>query len=95
MKNYYGEGKYITAWGYFWLNVLFCIPVIGFISLIICSFSKRNTNLRNYARSFFVTILAIIVIWIVMVIATLALGISFGDPIVEYEQFIQNVITPV
>ncbi len=52
----------ISMWGYFGYQVLFAIPVIGFICLLIFAFGgTKNINLRNFARSFFcVTILALI-----------------------------------
>ncbi|MBQ8895499.1 MAG: zinc-ribbon domain-containing protein [Clostridia bacterium] len=42
----------LGAWSYFWLNVLFSIPFVGFIFLIIFSFSNSNINRRNFARSY-------------------------------------------
>ena len=42
----------LGAWTYFGLNVLFSIPIIGFIFLLICSFSDQNINRRNFARSY-------------------------------------------
>ena len=37
----------VGAWGYFWYNILFSIPVVGFIFLIVFSFSNGNLNRRN------------------------------------------------
>lgn len=42
----------LGAWTYFWLNVLFSIPIIGFIFLLIYSFNNQNINRRNFARSY-------------------------------------------
>lgn len=48
------EYKPISAWGYFGYNILFAIPIVGFIFLLIYALGgTRNINLRNYARSFF------------------------------------------
>ena len=44
---------------YFWLTVLFAIPVIGFICLIIMSISNSNINRRNFARSYWVPLVII------------------------------------
>jgi len=62
--------KPITMWGYFGYEILFSIPVVGFILLIIYSFGgkARNKNLKNFARSYFCyfILLAILaVIWFV------------------------------
>ena len=52
----------IGMWGYFGYNLLFNIPIIGFIMLLIFSFGgTRNINLRNFARSWFCIILISIV----------------------------------
>lgn len=48
--------KPLSPWAYFGYNILFSIPVIGFILLIVFSFSNDNINRRNYARSFFCNI---------------------------------------
>ena len=52
--NIPNEYKPISAWGYFGYNILFSIPIIGFIFLIVFSFDSSNINRRNYARSFFI-----------------------------------------
>ena len=36
---------------YFGTMILFCIPVIGWISCIIMAFAVQNRNLRNFARA--------------------------------------------
>ncbi len=63
------EFKPISIWGYFGYEVLFAIPVIGLIFMIIFSFSK-NKNLRNFTLSHF----CLLVIFLVIIIAALALG---------------------
>ena len=41
----------LGAWGYFWYNILFCIPVIGLIAIIACSVSSKNIVRRSFARN--------------------------------------------
>ena len=55
----------ISAFGYFGYNILFSIPLVGFILLIIFALDSSNINRRNYARSFFITILITVIIFIV------------------------------
>jgi len=44
----------ISAWGYFGYQLLFLIPVAGFVILLVFSLSDNvNYNLRNFARSHF------------------------------------------
>ena len=66
--NIPNEYKPISAWGYFGYNILFSIPILGFIFLIVFSFDSSNINRRNYARSFFIIYLLI----------AIALGILFA-----------------
>lgn len=55
----------ITAWGYFGYQLLFCIPMVGFIMLLVFSLGgTRNINLRNYSRSFFCSMLICLIIWL-------------------------------
>lgn len=59
----------ISMWGYFGYQILFSIPVVGFILLIVFSFGgTANKNLRNFARSYFCFV-------ILLVILVLAIGI--------------------
>ena len=45
--------KPIGAWGYFGLQILFSLPLIGFICLIIFACDGSNVNRRSFARSYF------------------------------------------
>lgn len=71
------EYKPISAWGYFGYNLLFNIPIVGFILLIVFSFDSSNINRRNYARSFFIVYLIALIIIILIVVISLVCGISF------------------
>ena len=70
------EYRPLSAWAYFGYNILFAIPLVGFIMLIVFAFDSSNINRRNYARSFFCAYLVAIIILIVVLILTLVLGIS-------------------
>ncbi len=54
------ELKMISPWGYIGYTLLLSIPVLGFILLIVFSFSKKR-NLRNWARSFWCWLLVLII----------------------------------
>ena len=48
------EYKPITMWGYFGYQILFSIPIVGFILLLIFALGgTANINVRNFARSYF------------------------------------------
>ena len=60
--------RFIKPWGYVGYQILFCIPVIGWIINIIFCFSKRH-NRRYYARSFWCWILIGLIIAILLGVA--------------------------
>lgn len=57
--------KPLSAWAYVGYQLLFSIPLIGFILLIVFSFSEDNINRRNYARSYFCTLLIALAIAVI------------------------------
>ena len=68
------EYKPISMWGYFGYQILFSIPVIGFILLIILSFAPRNKNLKNFSRSYFCLFILGLIVTIVMIAIGFAVG---------------------
>ena len=66
------EYRPISMWGYFGYEILFSIPVIGFICLIIFALGAKNVNKKNFARSYFCyTIICLVVFIVVFAIAML------------------------
>ena len=58
MENLPEEYKPLSPWTYFLLNIVYAIPLIGFIVLIVMALGGTdNINKRNYARSFFCSLL--------------------------------------
>ena len=55
----------LKTWTYFWLQVLYSIPVVGFIFLIIHAIGANNINKRNFARSHFCIFVVILVLGII------------------------------
>lgn len=64
--------KPLTAWNYFWLQILFNIPVIGFIFLIIFAISPANYNRRSFARSYFCVYILVAII--ILILAVTGMG---------------------
>ncbi|MEG1560399.1 MAG: hypothetical protein RRY79_00490 [Clostridia bacterium] len=62
------DGKKVTTTGFFFLQLLFFIPIVGLIAAIIMSFSKKNQVLRTYAKSRIIWGIAIIAILIVFAV---------------------------
>lgn len=75
------EYRPLSPWAYFGYGVLFSVPVIGLIFLIVFSFSNKNINRRNYARSYFCIYAVIIIILVICCIA----GASFYEAIAKLE----------
>ena len=64
------EYRPISMWGYFGYELLFSIPVIGFICLIVFALGSKNVNKKNFARSYFCfTIICFMLFAIIFAIA--------------------------
>ena len=68
MNNIPNEYKPITPLGYVGYQLLFSIPIIGFIFLIIFAVGgTNNVNVKNFARSYFVIMLIAFVLIFILV----------------------------
>ena len=81
MNNYNQQptGQYapLSPWAYFGLQILFSIPVIGFIFLIVFSISSGNINRRNFARSYWcVLVVVLIIVGVVLLISAVTGGLA-------------------
>jgi hypothetical protein len=77
-NNIPSEYKPISMWGYFGYEILFSLPIVGFICLIIMSFVPSNKNLKNFARSYFcLFILFMILALIITAFAALGGGLAY------------------
>ncbi len=66
------------AWSYFWHQILFCIPVVGFVFLIVFAVGgTRNINKRNFARSYFCGLIIVAIIVVIFCVLA-ALGVGGG-----------------
>ena len=73
------ENRPLSAWAYFGLQLLFAVPIVGFIFLIIFSCNGSNINRRNFARSYWCGLLiAVIIIAVAAVLAVIA-GVSLSE----------------
>lgn len=68
-SNIPSEYKPISMWGYFGYQILFAIPIIGFILLLVFALGgTKNINLRNFARSYFCLFIIVVVLVILFAI---------------------------
>ena len=70
------ENKPLSPWAYFGLQILFAIPVIGFIFLIVFSCSSGNINRRNFARSYWCAFIIVAILAIVVCVLAALFGMS-------------------
>lgn len=56
----------ISMWGYFGYELLFMIPLIGWILCVGFALTARNYNLRNFARSQFCWLIIYVIIFCVL-----------------------------
>ena len=74
-NNVPSEYKPISMWGYFGYELLFGIPVIGFIILLVFAFGgSGNINVKNFARSKFCYVILLFVIFVVLTAIGMATG---------------------
>jgi len=66
MDKRYNDTDSPSSWGFFWLKVLYGIPLLGFIMLIVHSCDSRHIAKRNHARSYWCGLLAAIFLFIVL-----------------------------
>lgn len=59
---------------YFWMMLLFAIPVIGLIVCLVTAFSGDDTSRKNFSRAALIWILVAIVLSIIVAIAIAAVG---------------------
>ena len=76
------EYKPISAWGYVGWDLLFSIPVAGFIVLLVFACGGcNNINLKKYARSkFCAALLAFIIVFVLVLVGMLNFAM-FSDKI--------------
>lgn len=61
------EYRPIGMWGYFGYQILFAIPVIGWILCIGFAFMANNRNVRNFSRSQFCWLIIYIIAFCALV----------------------------
>ena len=68
----------LSGWAYFGLQLLFAIPIVGFIFLIVFSFNGSNINRRNFARSYWCALLVfgVIALVVLIILAIFAGGLA-------------------
>ena len=71
--------KLMGPWAYVGWQLLFSIPLVGFILLVILSFDDKNLNRRNFARSYWCALLIGLIVLILLVVLLVVTGFSFAN----------------
>ena len=69
-----GTVRPLNAWEYFGYAILYMVPVIGWIFLIIFTFSTSNYNRRSFTRSYWCGLILVLIVVTFMAL----LGIGAG-----------------
>lgn len=64
---YDDEYKPISPFGYIGYELLFAIPVIGWLIQLIFAICHKNRNVKNFARSFYCVYLLALIIYAILV----------------------------
>ena len=75
-NNIPNEYRPLSAWGYIGYNLLFNIPLVGFVLLIVFALDSTYIARRNYARSFLIWMLIGILLSIIITVLFMILGVS-------------------
>ena len=79
------EYKPISMWGYFGYELLFAIPLVGFIVLLVFAFGgTRNKNLKNFARSYFCAMIVAVIIIVILAFVLGGMGYAIGSSSPRY-----------
>ena len=78
------EYKPLGAWAFFGWQLLFALPIVGFIMLCVFALGgTSNVNLRNFARSYFCGYLIFggiaLLTFLVLLVITLATGVGLAS----------------
>lgn len=79
-QNSNEDTKPISPWGYLGYEILFAIPLVGFICILIFGLGgSTNVNLKNFARSYMCMWLIALILVVIGVICGLIFGVGiFG-----------------
>jgi len=70
------EYRPMSPWAYFGYEILYAVPLIGWIFLIIHAIGAANLNKRNFARSYFVIYILVIIVIIVCALLDVSLPLK-------------------
>ncbi len=80
MQNNMSEDcKPISAWGYVGYQLLFAIPIVGFICILVFGLGgATNQNLKNFARSYMCIWLIALILFVIGFICAMIFGVGLA-----------------
>ena len=76
---------------FFWMQLVFALPFIGWIICIICAFAPKNESKKHFARAILIWGIVGLIITAIVVGISLALGVMVGgivnEALPELEEF--------
>ena len=92
--------RLVKPWGYFFLGLLYAIPVIGWIFLLIHTFGKKYKNRQNYAISIWIKLLICLIICAVLALLYMAFMksnfvVTLQDMLKAVYDLVKSYFTPV
>ena len=73
-----GQFRILSPWAYFGLQILYSIPIVGFIFLLIHTFSAGNLNRRSFARSYWCSLVLVCILAVIVAAICVAGGMYFA-----------------
>lgn len=73
------EYQPMSPWGFFGWEIVYSIPIVGFIFLIINSIKKTNLSRRNWTLHFWIPAMIAAVVGVIVLIVALITGASIGE----------------
>ena len=75
-QNIPSEYKVLSPWAYFGYNILFAIPLVGFILALVLAFDNSNLNRRNFARAYFCGMILVGILFVIAVVFSMLTGMA-------------------
>ena len=88
-----GKEQVVKTGTYFWLMLLFAIPVIGFIIMIVMAFTAKKKSLKNWVRANLLWIIILFILSLILGLVAYILGKNAGIELtnIDYNALFQSL----
>ena len=92
-----GKSQIVSTGTYFWLMLVFAIPVIGFIIAVILAFAARKKSLKNWVRASLLWVIIGLICTVVLTLIGFLLlkdsGVSLEN--IDYNALVQSILDAI